>query len=227
MAFIVFEGNDGSGKATQTALLTAALEREGIGVDTYAFPRYKETIGGKLLAKLLSDPKVNFSTVDPRLGSLPYALDRFESSSKIRESLDAGRVFVADRFISANQVHQGGKMKSDGERIGFLTWLDDLEHGLYGIPHPDLVIYLKAPVDISLGMLAEKRASKGGLLADGEMDQVEKDRQYLENSHNMANWLAGRYDHWRVVNCIDDEGRLRSREAIHEDVMTEVRAVIT
>ena len=39
---IVFEGTDGSGKATQTALLCKELDRRGIPYRKLEFPRYKE-----------------------------------------------------------------------------------------------------------------------------------------------------------------------------------------
>ena len=39
---IVFEGTDGSGKATQSALLCRELERRGIPFRKLEFPRYQE-----------------------------------------------------------------------------------------------------------------------------------------------------------------------------------------
>ena len=39
---IVFEGTDGSGKATQTELLCQTLEKQGIPFRRLSFPRYSE-----------------------------------------------------------------------------------------------------------------------------------------------------------------------------------------
>ena len=39
---IVFEGTDGSGKATQSALLCQELEKRGIAFRKLEFPRYQE-----------------------------------------------------------------------------------------------------------------------------------------------------------------------------------------
>ena len=39
---IVFEGTDGSGKATQTELLCQALETQGVPFRRLSFPRYQE-----------------------------------------------------------------------------------------------------------------------------------------------------------------------------------------
>ena len=41
---IVFEGTDGSGKATQTALLCRELESRGVPFRKLEFPRYKEEL---------------------------------------------------------------------------------------------------------------------------------------------------------------------------------------
>ena len=46
---IVFEGTDGSGKATQTALLCRELESRGVPFRKLEFPRYKEESSALLL----------------------------------------------------------------------------------------------------------------------------------------------------------------------------------
>jgi dTMP kinase len=226
MSFIAIEGIDGSGKETQTKMLVEALEAKGFSCATFAFPAYQENIGGKLLAELLAGKRGDFVNADPRLASLPYSIDRYQSSHAIRTALGEGRVVVTDRFSGSNQIHQGGKIKSDDERLEYLEWLDAVEHNLLGVPRPQLAIYLKAPVEVSLERLKEKRA-KSGQVADGGLDQVESDKMYLKNSHDMANWLALHYDHWRIIDCVDGLGEQRSREDVHADVLHEAVKLIT
>lgn len=212
--FIVFDGTDGSGKATQSRLLMQTLEERDIASTLFEFPQYRDSIGGKLLAKCLAGLRGDFVGMHPELASLPYALDRFEASEEIRKALADHKVVVADRYTSSNQIHQGGKLP-EHEREAYLKWLHELEHVRLKSPEPDMVMYLRAPVEVSMRMLAYKRASKGGLLEDGELDQVESDRQYLENSHRMADWLAARYEQWHIIECADEHGNMRSREEIH------------
>lgn len=225
MSFIAIEGIDGSGKETQTKMLVEALEAKGFPCATFAFPAYKENIGGILLAELLAGKRGDFVNADSRLASLPYSIDRYQSSLAIRMALGEGKVVVADRFSGSNQIHQGGKLKTDEERIEYLDWLDAMEHQLLGNPRPELVIYLKAPVEVSLLRLKEKRA-KSGHVADGGLDQVESDKAYLKNSHDMANWLARRYEHWRIIDCVDVLGAQRTREEVHADVLSEAMKLI-
>lgn len=105
MAFIAIEGIDGSGKATQAKLLVEALEAEGYRCDAYAFPAYQDNIGGQLLAELTAGKRGDFANTDPRLASLPYSIDRYESSLDIQIALADGKVVIADRFTGSNQIH--------------------------------------------------------------------------------------------------------------------------
>jgi dTMP kinase len=226
-AFIVLDGNDGSGKATQAELLAQALAREGVSCLKVDFPGYDRTISGKLLAECLAGAHGDFVNLDPRIASMLYAADRFESAELIRNALSEGTIVIADRFTSSNQIHQGGKVADESERIAFLEWLDHLEHGAFGIPRPDAIVYLKVPLEVSLKLLAGKRAAKNSNLQDGEMDQVESDRAYLERSHATAGWLVARQPNWHLVECTGENGEeMRSREAIHEDVMACLRSAL-
>lgn len=220
--FIVFDGNDGSGKATQARLLADYFARSGREHLKLDFPGYDRNFFGALIGECLAGQHGDFVHLDPKVASSLYALDRLESAPRIREALAAGAVVLADRFASSNQIHQGGKIAGEAERIEFLAWLDRMEHEVLGIPRPDLIVYLDVPVEISLKLLAEKRAAKNQTLADGVKDTVEEDRQYLERSHATAQWLASRQKNWRIVSCMKD-GALRAPEDIHEEAAALIR----
>ena len=215
--FIVFDGNDGSGKATQSKLLAEYLSKEGIEFEKVDFPAYEQNFFGAFLGECLAGKHGDFVHLDPKIASSLYALDRLESVPHIRTSLEAGKVVIADRFSSSNQIHQGGKIIDPAERTTFLSWLDTMEHEVLGIPRPDAIIYLRVPVEISLTLLSEKRKAKNQGLEDGKMDTVEEDRNYLERSHESANWLLSKQRNWHVVECLEDDS-MRSPQAIHSDV---------
>ncbi len=215
--FIVLDGNDGSGKATQSKLLAERLVREGIATEQIDFPAYDRSVFGTLIGECLAGKHGDFLNLDPKIASSLYALDRFESASKIRGLLESGVSVIADRYASSNQIHQGGKIEDSTERKEFLAWLDAVEYGILGIPRPDRVVYLDVPVAISAELLSEKRAVKNGGLSEGERDMVEQDVQYLERSRASAELLS-KDASWSVISCVGAEGTLRSREAIHEDI---------
>ena len=66
---IVFEGTDGSGKATQARLLCQRLEREGIPYQEIDFPRY-----GKLSAAMVQE------YLDGNLGKTPGDVNAYAAS---------------------------------------------------------------------------------------------------------------------------------------------------
>lgn len=222
---IVLDGIDGSGKATQVSLLEKRLKREGVKVKTIDFPRYKENFFGKLIGQYLSGVFGDFASVDPRLASLLYAADRFESSKKLREDLDAGFIVIADRYVSANQIHQGGKIASVNERKMFLSWLEEMEHGVFAIPRPDIVIYLDVPFEISKARLAEKTAKSKKQYLKGRKDVVEENERYLKESRKSALLLHVANSHWKKIEAYD-RGKLLTPDEVHEKVYAQIRGFL-
>jgi dTMP kinase len=223
--FIVLDGNDGSGKATQAALLAEYFASKGVSSEKMDFPAYERNFFGAFVGECLAGKHGDFVHMDPKIASSLYALDRLESTPQIRAALDAGKIVIADRFSSSNQIHQGGKIADTEEREAFLKWLDKMEHEVLSIPRPDAIIYLRVPVEISLVLLSEKRKAKNGGLDDGQKDTVEEDRNYLERSHETANWLASHQPNWHIVHCVR-EGAMRTREDIHEEVAKAVSSFL-
>lgn len=223
--FIVLDGNDGSGKATQAKRLIERLAEMSIESVKMDFPAYDRNFFGAFLGECLAGQHGDFVALDPKIASALYALDRQESAKAITEALEAGKVVIADRFSSSNQIHQGGKIANETERTQFLEWLDRMEHEILGVPRPDLIIYLQVPVEMSLQLLLEKRALKNGTLAEGQKDVVEENRTYLEQSHATAAWLLARQQNWRSVDCME-AASIRSIESIHEDVFAIVEPLL-
>ncbi|HYF29237.1 MAG TPA: thymidylate kinase [Candidatus Paceibacterota bacterium] len=224
--FIVLDGNDGSGKATQTELLNQALAEKGIESVKLDFPAYDRNLFGALVGECLAGKHGDFLHLDPKIASPLYALDRLESTPSIKEALSAGKVVLADRFASSNQIHQGGKIEDEAEREAFLLWLEQMEHEVLGIPRPDAIIYLKVPVETSLALLTEKRAQKNAALGEAARDMVEEDRRYLERSHETANWLASREANWHIIDCAENGG-MRTREDIHAEVLIIIDSLVS
>lgn len=206
---IVIDGSDGSGKATQTKLAVRALQKNEKKVRTIDFPQYEQNFMGGFVGECLKGAHGDFLSLDPKIASVIYAMDRFESSQKIEKWLNEGYTVITDRYVSANQIHQGGKIADARKRAKFLAWLDDLEYGVCKLPRPTLVIYLDVSIQISQGLLA----------ADGKkLDLAENDQLYLENSRKSALWLSKREQNWQRVSCVH-RGCLKNIDAIHHEIM--------
>jgi dTMP kinase len=215
-ALIVIDGADGSGKATQTKLLVEHLRSDGLAVETMDFPQYTQNICGKLLRECLDGKRGDFMKVDPRVASVLYAADRFESKDTIQGWLDAGKTVVLDRYVSANMMHQGAKINDAVELEAFLTWLDELEHGMFGIPRPDIILYLDVPLADRIRMIEEAVNNKEHHKGE-TVDIAEADLTHQQTASDRAKQIVKSRNNWRQIICTKD-GALRTREDIHEEV---------
>jgi dTMP kinase len=209
---IVFEGVDGSGKATQSKLLLEALTNRGIACEHIEIPAYEKHFFGKLLRECLDGEHGDFVRLDPKIASALYGCDRLEYAAEICDWRREGKVIIADRFTSSNQVHQGGKIRDERERAEFVRWIDEMEHEVLGVPRPDLVLYLSMSLETSKRLMHERKK-----------DTVESDDTYLAQSHEAGHWLAGREPNWHVIES-EKEGALRPIPDIHEEVLDLVLA---
>ena len=210
-ALIVFEGTDGSGKATQTKLLGERLAAEGIDFKKLDFPRYGEPSCKLVEMYLHGEFGKKPDDVNAYAASTFYAADRFASYKQEWEAYyKEGGLLLADRYTTSNAVHQTAKMPQD-ERKAFLDWLFDFEYEKMGLPAPDLVFYLDLPTDLSEKMLRGRESATGT-----SADIHEADRQYLMESRR-AGRQAAELCGWTIVDCAKD-GTVRTVEDIHEEV---------
>lgn len=223
--FIVIDGTDGSGKATQVELLMRRLKKEGKTVKMVDFPDYDSNFFGKFIGHCLTEQYYNFVHVHPKIASVLYAADRWESSENIREWLLKGYVVVANRYVSANQIHQGGKITNAKKRKDFLKWLDEMEYGVFKIPKPDVVLYLSVPLAISQRLMKERDKNASRSYKGTKKDVHEKDAKHLENARGSALKLVKELNNFVKIDCAPT-GDILPREVIHEQVYEQAKKVI-
>lgn len=214
--FIVIEGTDGSGKTTQTEALLLRLKKEGVESESIRFPQYEKNLFGNLIRECLDGKHGDFISLDPKIASVLYACDRFETISKIKKWLEEGKVIVADRYVSSNQIHQGGKIKDQKDRAKFLDWLSAMEYDTLGVIKPDAVIYLDVPSQISEDLISKR---------EGIKDAADSDFEYLKNSKEAGEFMISRENFWTKIICAPD-GALLSIEKIHEMIWEKVSGMI-
>lgn len=222
---IVIDGADGAGKATQTKLLLARLKKEGYKVKTLDFPQYDKNFFGSLIGQALTGAYGDFIALDPHVASVLYAADRFESKTVIEKWLAAGFVVVLDRYVSANQIHQGGKIADPKKRKEFLEWLERMEFGIFGLPRPDMILYLDVPLEISDRLLGEKKSFSKKSYSKGKKDLAESDAKHQSDARVSALQIVKKNNKWVRVPCADRDGML-SREVISERIWQEMNKAI-
>ena len=216
---IVFEGTDGSGKATQTALLCRELDRRGVPYRRLEFPRYQEESSALIRLYLSGAFGSHPGDVNAYAAATFYSVDRFASYRQDwGQFYESGGLVIADRYTTSNAVHQTPKLPRE-ERRAFLKWLFDFEYRLLELPKPDRVVYLDLPTEISEEMM-RRREEKTHTQADIH----ERDEAYLRSCRESAAMVVD-YGGWTRIDCARD-GQVRSVDDIHREVMERLRDLL-
>lgn len=221
--FIVIDGLDGCGKATQTELLRLYLESKGKKVVKIDFPKYESDSSAAvrmyLEGKLGNDAKA----LNPYMCGSFYAVDRFiqyVTDWKKYFDEDDNTVIIADRYLSANIIHQGGKIDNHKDRFEYALWCYEYECGLCGLPREDMTIILTIKPEISQKLMSDRYNGD-----ETKKDIHEANLGYLNNcydrlrttlddikNNNLANWIH--------LDCADKSGEnVDARENIHNNIV--------
>jgi dTMP kinase len=142
--FITLEGGEGTGKTTQSALLSEALAARGRPVLRTREPGGAP--GAELLRGILLGGSVDWA---PRAETLLHFAARAEHVAKtIQPALQAGSWVVCDRFYDSTLAYQG---YGQGAGKSFIRSLI----GLLGIA-PDLTIVLDVPETVATDRLSRR-----------------------------------------------------------------------
>lgn len=216
---IAIDGLDASGKMTQTEMLKSLLEEKGIPYRYLSFPTYDDEYSAHvnmyLKGRFGDDPEI----VNPYAASSFFGADRYCSYMlDWKEDYEKGAVILANRYTSANAVHQLSKL-DEKDYDGFLEWLTDYEYGKLGVPKPDAVVYLCVPPHISQKMIQHRCDETGA-----EKDIHENNKKHLENSYRAALYSAKKLG-WIKIDCNEGE-EMRSREDIQKEIIEKVKHLI-
>ena len=219
--FIVLDGTDGSGKATQAALLVKKLKKEGYRVVVEDFPQYGKKSAG-LVEEYLNGVYGTAKELGPYVPSVFYAVDRFAAKKRIENNLKKGYVVVSNRYVTASTGHQGGKIKNKRERNEFYKWLDELEYDFFNIPRPDLTILLYVPPRIAQ-LLVDKKKSRA-YTKGKKRDMHEKDLRHLTDAANVYIEISKKFN-YPIIYC-SKGGKLFSREEVSDMIWKKVTPIL-
>lgn len=223
--FIVIDGTDGVGKATQVSLLAGRLTREGYDVGVIDFPQYG-TRSAAMVEDYLAGKYGSADEVSPYAASIFYACDRFDAATHIREALEEKRTIIANRYTASNMGHQGGKIADPDERRRFWEWIMDLEFVKMRIPKPDVTLILDVSAEIG-AVLAQKRSRQEFLLKPKRQDIHEVNIEHLRRAAAAYCELAKLWpEDFVLVNCTES-GAIVSPEEAHERVWRALLARFT
>lgn len=213
---IVIEGLDGSGKGTQTKLLTQTLEELGQNVRQVSFPNYDSPSSSLVKMYLAGEFGKEPEDVNAYAASCFYAVDRYAALKKDWGGFyENGGTVIADRYTTSNAVHQCCKLPEE-KWDGYIDWLFDFEYRLMGIPKPDMVIYLRTEPETSQKLMTGRYDGD-----ESRKDIHESNVAYLLRARKAADYCAGHLG-WKTVNCTEN-GAMRTREDIHDEIMSLIK----
>ena len=220
---IIFEGLDGSGKGTQTALTAQKLAARGVDLRQITFHDYASESSALVKLYLAGAFGQKPDDVNAYAASSFYAVDRYASYKTGWGAFyrDGGLV-LSDRYTTSNAVHQCSKLPP-AQWDGFLNWLFDFEYQKIGIPAPDAVVYLAVDPQVSQRLLAARYHGD-----DSKKDIQEKDLDYLARSRAAAEYCAKALG-WKRIDCTADgpQGKtMRTVEQINDEILAYLRDIL-
>lgn len=216
----VIDGTDGCGKQTQLKKLQERLEKEGVDYKTVSFPNYDSPSSSLVKMYLAGEFGEDPNSISPYISSTFYAADRYATFQKgYKEYYNNGGVILADRYTTANMIHQAGKIRDEKEREKFMSWLFDLEFNIYDLPKPTQVFFLNMPVEVSQKLMKDR---ENKFSHEKEKDIHERNPEYLRESIEAARSLVDKYN-WNEIHCVDENNELRTIDEIHEEIFNIVK----
>lgn len=236
--FIVIDGLDGCGKATQTELLKEALEKMGKRVVKIDFPKYESDSSAAVRMYLNGELGKNPNLLNPYMCGSFYAVDRFiqyVTDWKKYFDEDDNTIIIADRYLSANIIHQGGKINNRVDKYEYIKWCYEYECGLCGLPQEDMTIILTVEPKVSQRLMTERYNGH-----EEKKDIHEANIEYLNNCYNSLSETLDIIKHnnianWVHIDCtehaIDKDGNelessIQSKGYIHEKIMYYINKII-
>ena len=212
---ISIEGTDGAGKHTQQQLLASSLKEMGYSVVDQSFPNYESDSAAPVKMYLAGEFGKDSNSLNAYQASVLYAVDRMCTYQKdLKSHYENGEIILFDRYVQSNFIHQCSKIDDMNEKLEFIKWEEELEYDTLGLPKPDLVFFIEMPVEKSLELARARAEYKTG----DTKDIHEEDTTYMTRSYNNGLSLAKELG-WNLIHCIDEDGNLKTIEAIHSEIM--------
>jgi dTMP kinase len=201
MSFIAIEGLDGSGKSTQLTLLQQHLNERKIRFKYVHFPRTDSPVFGELVSMFLRGELGTINSVNPYLIALIYAGDRNDARQMISEWIQQGYLVIVDRYVYSNIAFQCAKLADKNDREKLTDWILNLEYTYYGIPKPELSLFLDVPFDFTRQRLTEDRSSDERSYLQGNQDIHEADLTFQEKVRQVYLESIDKDPDFRLIDC--------------------------
>ncbi len=216
--FVVLEGLDGAGKSTQVNLLKEYLKERTGALEYIHFPRYDAPVYGDLISRFLRGEFGDNAHVHPQLVALLFAEDRHGAAAQMRQVLEAGKTLLLDRYVYSNIAYQCAKLPDPQERKKLRDWIFRTEFEEFGLPRPDLNLFLDVPIGFVEQSLSQDRAGADRAYLDGRRDIHEADIAFQRDVRDIYRQESAREPRFMRIDCSAQDGSMLSATDIFERV---------
>lgn len=218
----VIEGLDGSGKSTQVRKLKKYLESISESLEYIHFPRYDAPVYGDLISRFLRGDFGDNNSVHPQLVALLFAEDRHAAADQMKQTLQRGGSILLDRYVYSNIAYQCAKLADEEQALALREWIFNTEYGDFGLPVPDLNIFLDVPIDFVESKLTSNRAGSDREYLDGQKDIHEADIEFQKKVRAIYRRQCELDPKFIRIDCSDDYGFMLAPNDIFEKIKTVV-----
>ena len=215
---VVLEGLDGAGKSTQVKKLRTYLESLFGSLEYVHFPRYDAPVYGDLISRFLRGDFGSNETVHPQLVALIFAEDRHGAAPGMKKILENGGTVLLDRYVYSNIAYQCAKLSDPQDAERLRDWIFNTEYGDFGLPVPDLNIFLDVPISFVESKLKADRAGDDREYLEGSQDIHEADIEFQKRVRSIYQRQCELDPRFIRIDCSDEYGMMLPPGAIFAKV---------
>ena len=215
---IVLEGLDGAGKSTQVKMLKEYLLQRFPDLEYIHFPRYEAPVYGDLISRFLRGEFGSNSEVHPQLVALLFAEDRHGAAPSMKEALSSGKTVLLDRYVYSNIAYQCAKLKDPSEKARLRDWIFNTEYGDFGLPVPDLNLFLDVPISFVQKSLSRNRMGSDREYLEGSKDIHEASIDFQKEVRSMYLGETARDPRFLRIDCSGQDGLMLPPDTIFKKV---------
>ena len=223
---VVLEGLDGAGKSTQVKKLRTYLESLFGNLEYIHFPRYDAPVYGDLISRFLRGDFGSNEAVHPQLVALLFAEDRHGAAPQMKAMLHGGGNVLLDRYVYSNIAYQCAKLKDNEEADRLREWIFNTEYRDFGLPVPDLNIFLDVPIGFVESKLKSNRGGQDRDYLEGAQDIHEADIEFQKRVREIYRRQCELDPKFIRIDCSDEYGEMLPPGSIFAKVQAVVDSVI-
>lgn len=136
----------------------------------------------------------------------------------MKQTLAEGGSVLLDRYVYSNIAYQCAKLSAPEERENLREWIFNTEYGDFGLPKPDLNIFLDVPITFVESRLDSARTGKDREYLHGSQDIHESDIEFQKQVRAIYRQQVALDPDFIRIDCSDEFGEMLPPDGIFAKV---------